>query len=94
MKYRAKSNTWFDEGTEVKLIDDYRPQWNAGLFEGIRTCENPLSENRKLGEKYFDGEVCNFDEFDEVEEDVINASDFYIVEKFTRGQWENKKNEN
>ena len=53
MKYIAKKDTWFDERTEVKLIDDYReedPKWNFGLFEGMR------------GGK-IDEETCPFDEF-------------------------------
>jgi hypothetical protein len=44
---------WFDEGTRVQLIDDYRksePPYDAGLFRGYR--------NGKIDE-----EVCTFDEF-------------------------------
>jgi hypothetical protein len=70
-KYIARPDTWFDEGTEVKLVDDYRTsnvKWNAGLFYGWRTCVNPKSENRKLGERCMDEEVCDFDEFDVIEE--------------------------
>lgn len=54
-KYISRGE-WFDKGTEVKLIDDYRG-WNgleAGLFEGFRegkSCQ----------------EVCGFDEFDILE---------------------------
>jgi len=71
MKYIAKPDTWFDEGIEVILIDDYRLDkqcpCNMGLFKGWRTCENPLSEgkSKKINEKYLDEEVCSFDEFDE-----------------------------
>ena len=71
MKYIAKSDTWFVEGTVVELINDYRtgePSWNMGLFLGLRRCENPESENRPLGEEHMDEEICNFDEFDMVEE--------------------------
>ena len=57
MRYIAKKDTWFDEGTEVKLIFDYRKvkrhpdddDW--GLFSGIR-------DGRP------DEEVCSLDEFD------------------------------
>ena len=48
--YIAKSQTWFDENSKVELIDDYRPQINAGLFCGFR-------KNKE------DEEICNFDEF-------------------------------
>lgn len=73
MKYIAKPDTWFDEGSEVILIADYREPdkefvYNAGLFEGWRTCEVPNSEGRKLGEKYRDQEDCGFDEFIIIEE--------------------------
>jgi hypothetical protein len=71
MKYIAKINTWFDRGTEVKLISDYRSKgfenFPISLFEGWRTCENPESEGRKLGERYMDQEDCGFDEFDIME---------------------------
>ena len=51
--YISKPNEWFDEGTVVKLIDDYRstPGWDCGLFCGFR--------NGKIDE-----EVCTFDEFE------------------------------
>jgi hypothetical protein len=64
MKYIAKPDTWFDGGSEAILIDDYGHELPFGLFEGWRTCDNPLSENRKLGEKYRDQEDCGFDEFE------------------------------
>lgn len=63
IKYIAKPDEWFDEGTEVKLIDDYRSSsamyfggasMNAGLFEGLRDGK-------------VDQEVCSFDEFLEIE---------------------------
>jgi hypothetical protein len=67
IKYISNGD-WFDKGTEVKLIDDYRKDrqspGNIGLFYGWKTCTNPKSENRKLGERYMDEEVCNFDEFE------------------------------
>lgn len=50
MKYISLGE-WFDNDTEAKLIDDYRPDGIAsGFFEGIR--------NGKLDE-----EICTFDEF-------------------------------
>lgn len=48
--YIAKPQTWFDENSKVKLIDDYRPKMNAGLFCGFR-------------DKKEDEEICSFDEF-------------------------------
>lgn len=63
-KYISRPDEWFDAGTEVKLIDDYRDNdamfynrsTNSGLFEGLK--------DGKL-----DQEVCCFDEFDIVEVD-------------------------
>jgi len=56
MRYIARPNTWYDAGTVVELIDDYRPQWKCefSLFRGLRN-----------GRK--DEEICCFDEFDIVE---------------------------
>jgi hypothetical protein len=64
IKYISRKDEWFDEGTEVKLIDDYRDNdamfynrgLNSGLFEGLK--------DGKL-----DQEVCCFDEFDIIEVD-------------------------
>jgi len=69
MKYISKGE-WFKKGTEAKLIDDYRSdkscviELNAGLFEGLRVCENPEAESRKKDEEYLDEEICSFDEFE------------------------------
>jgi hypothetical protein len=69
MKY-ISDGTWFKKGTEVKLIDDYRPYIDSGLFEGIRICENPDSEGKWniVGEERQDQEVCGFDEFEVIDE--------------------------
>lgn len=48
--YVAKEVSWFDTGTVVMLLDDYRPRLNAGLFRGFR-------------DKKADEEICDFDEF-------------------------------
>lgn len=62
MRYKAKPDTWFDEGTTVKLVDDYRdgrrdtPFGEAGLFRGYK--------DGKLDE-----EICPFDEFEIVDEE-------------------------
>jgi len=72
LKYIAKPNTWFKAGTEVKLIDDYRPQMNSGLFCGLRICENPGAEGGILkgAERVDDEEICGFDEFEITEIEV------------------------
>lgn len=58
ISYIAKPNEWFDEGTIVELIDDYRHalSGDSGLFRGYR--------NGKMDE-----EICTFDEF-EVHDDL------------------------
>lgn len=61
IRYISKGD-WFIEGTEATLIDDYRPQINAGLFSGKR-------RNSPKGTVYDDEEVCSFDEFIEVPRD-------------------------
>jgi len=62
MKFISKGN-WFDRKEICQLIDDYGN--NLGLFCGMRTCQDPLSEgsSHNVGERYLDEEVCNFDEF-------------------------------
>lgn len=57
INFIAKPDTWFDDGTQVTLIDDYRPQLNVGLFEGYKDGK-------------IDQECCNFDEFDIIEEKI------------------------
>jgi hypothetical protein len=59
--------TWFVEGTEATLIDDYRPQIQSGLFRGQRRCDDPAVEGHPRGEVYEDEEVCAFCEFAVVE---------------------------
>jgi len=39
------------------------PENIAGTFKGLRICETPKSENRNLGEEYYDGEFCPLNEF-------------------------------
>lgn len=74
MKYIAKKDTWFKEGTECKLIDDYRdenfPGFNSGLFEGIFVIDDEKWlkvktkwNNNKVGDEVHDSEVCSFAEF-------------------------------
>ncbi len=64
VKY-ISDGTWFDKGTECILEDDFRPGMNSGIFHGMRTCENSAAEaGRPVGEKYEDGEMCDFDEFE------------------------------
>ena len=49
-RYIAKSHSWFDEGTEADLIDDYRPDVQAGVFYGMKN-------------GHLTYQTCNFDEF-------------------------------
>lgn len=65
-KYKALPGGWFKEGTEVVLIEDFRPEVNGGIFEGVRVCKYPLSELHEIGEEYLDEEICYFDDFEEV----------------------------
>jgi hypothetical protein len=53
IKYKS-NGTWFDKNSLVRLITDYRPELDSGLFIGY--CENKIDE-----------EICSFDEFTEVE---------------------------
>lgn len=58
MKFIAKKDTWFDEGTEAKLLTDCGewPFKGDGIFEGIRNGE-------------IDEELCGYDEFEIVKEE-------------------------
>lgn len=57
--YTALPDTWFDAGTHVLLLDDYRPTWNTGLFRGLH--------NGKPDE-----EICLFEELEVTEVDNEN----------------------
>ena len=65
-KYIAKPNTWYIEGTEVRLLVDCRPQLNIGIFLGSRKSEGP-PELHPVGEIYTDEEDCGFDEFEVID---------------------------
>ena len=68
MKYIAKPNTWFKEGTECKLICPYNDEGTIGaIFSGVRVCENPESEKEELGKEYEDEEGCSYSEFEIIE---------------------------
>ncbi len=54
--YFAKKDSWFDEGSEAKLIAIIY-KTTSGLFRGIKNGEE-------------DEEICTFDEFDIIEEVV------------------------
>lgn len=63
----VSDGTWFDEGTDVECESFwfYEDGDASGEFRGIRTCEKSNAEaGRSVGEKYKDGEVCLFEEFD------------------------------
>jgi hypothetical protein len=80
MKYIAKSNTWFKAGTEVILIDDYRlegpnglPASNCGYFSGIIIMDKTKyykGLDGEIGKERTHAEICSFDEFDIVNEDL------------------------
>ena len=59
IKYKS-DGTWFDEDSIVRLIDDYRPKMDSGLFIGFRNGA-------------IDQEVCTFDEFEEIEISEIDT---------------------
>ena len=70
-KYIAKPNTWFKEGTEVKLIEYLHVDGNGnkyGLFEGIHIDNN---KNDTIST-----EVCAYDEFE-----IITSSEYYEKHK-------------
>ncbi len=67
-RYIAKKDTWFKEGTECKLLEDY--QEVGGLYQGIYI----VGENKgydtfwhkkgyKEGDEVEMNEVCSHDEF-------------------------------
>jgi hypothetical protein len=59
----AKPNTWYKEGTECKLLQEYEEN-GFGLFEGIRIAQEDYEKPRhEIGEEYLDEEVCTYDEF-------------------------------
>lgn len=74
IKYIAKKDSWFDEGEEIELIDDYRPDMDCGLFKGPKTVDSKSNHqwdelhSDKVGETLIDEEICPFDEFKEVVE--------------------------
>jgi len=77
-KYLVKNGSsqedeaWFNPGTIARLIDDYRGKMDAGLFIGYR---NGL----------IDEEVCNFDEFEEIE---VEEMDTELDKEFdVRDEW-------
>ena len=53
-KYRAKPNTWYDEGTIVELLVDI-PEIEGGLYRGIRHGD-------------YDEEMCSYHEFEVIDE--------------------------
>lgn len=55
-KYRYTLDEW-------NTLKSEKGNWGV-LVRGTRISENKLSENVEVGDKYFDGEFCNFDEFD------------------------------
>ena len=63
-KYIAKPNTWFDEGTEITIIDDYNQElWNA---EFNCWSAHVLASGLKNGK--YDEEMCCMYEFEVIDE--------------------------
>jgi hypothetical protein len=61
-KYFAKKDTWFKEGTEVKLVSDCG--WAGGVFQGTRVAQDKYECARHgEGTEYEDEELCPYDEF-------------------------------
>ena len=91
MKYIAKPNTWFKEGTECKLIEylydsaytlsengKIQQEDKHGIFEGIRICEDGLCEggiNKETGKPYHE----NGKEYHSNE--ICSYSEFEIIEE-------------
>lgn len=80
MRYFAKPDTWFKEGTECFLVDDYRhldtPSFNCGLFRGTYIVDDSgydqsywWGKGYKVGDEVEMNEVCSFDEFNIIEND-------------------------
>jgi hypothetical protein len=66
-KFIAKLNTWFDEGTEARLEDDYtngleKSRWQCSCGGNHLTCGMGLFSGLKNDK--LDEEVCTFCEFD------------------------------
>ena len=74
IKYIAKPDTWFKEGTECILEDDFRTghvDSDMGLFRGIYIVGSNegydtywYNKGYKEGDEVEMNEVCPFDEFD------------------------------
>ena len=70
IKFIARTDTWFDEGTEVVLLTEPTHDYPCGYFRGLVDGE-------------FDGEECGLDEFDWIDEfgNCLN-SNIPVIEKF------------
>lgn len=66
MKKYISNGEWFKKDTEAYLLCELTKE--SGLFRGIRVCDDPASEGRKLGEEYVDEDGCRYDEFNIIEE--------------------------
>lgn len=68
MKYIAKKGTWFKEGTECELIEDYKEA--GGLYRGTYIVGNSNydkfwnQKGYKEGDEVIMNEVCSHDEFE------------------------------
>lgn len=73
IKYIAKPDTWFKEGTECTLVESYKrddcPGCNSGLFRGLYIVGPNIGydifwheQGYKEGDEVMMNEVCIFDE--------------------------------
>ena len=74
----VSDGTWYDKDEICKLEADCG--WCGGCFRGIRTCQSE-NELKKVGEKYLDGELCNWEEFDVYDENGELLQKATLMEK-------------
>jgi len=79
IKYYKSKGEWFDKDSPARLIDDYRPNMNAGLFIGYHKDE-------------LDEEACSFDEFEEIEMEENGYLNVDRAWHFQNDYWRNIKN--
>jgi hypothetical protein len=68
MRYIAKPGTWFEEDTECQLVTDCGSM--GGIFSGTRIVQEDyeVALGYELGDKRIDEELCDWDEFEVIDE--------------------------
>lgn len=76
IRFIARPNTWYDEGTEVKLLSTPEHDYPSGSFYGLVSGE-------------YDGEECGLDEFDWIDENgnCLNSNIPHIENMHILGNW-------